>query len=167
MSRRHLSVAHQQEGNWMLTACQWEWLEHTLMFLTDLGVFLERTRAECKNRLYLHPCHKLVIDEAKNSRSDNSSIGNNDYIRCDDRAKERNCICGSSFPWERWDKHSLHHLSRWWSQVGQLSEEAARHGEHEGSDNELQFAGLPNSDLIRLSFEKCRSNSSCTNSVKE
>lgn len=28
------------------------------MLLSDRGVFRERTRAECKNKLYLHECHR-------------------------------------------------------------------------------------------------------------
>jgi len=36
------------------------------MLLTERGVFLERTRAECKNKLYLDGCHKVVMFEVLN-----------------------------------------------------------------------------------------------------
>jgi hypothetical protein len=36
-------------------------VQPTLMLLTDRGVFLERTRAECKNKLYLYCRHEFVM----------------------------------------------------------------------------------------------------------
>jgi hypothetical protein len=43
---------------------------------------------------------------------------------------------------ERGDEHALDHFSGRRPQVAQLSEEAGRHGEHEGGYDELQFTGL-------------------------
>jgi hypothetical protein len=41
-------------------------VQPTLMLLTDRGVFLERTRAECRNKLYLYCRHEFVMFEVLN-----------------------------------------------------------------------------------------------------
>lgn len=78
----------------------------------------------------------------QNNLSDDTARWEMDDLRCDDSAKERNCVSSSTLSPEWGNKHALDDLFRGWPQVAQLSKEASRHGEHESSYNELQFAGL-------------------------